>query len=243
MSVPKNVKEELRLLKNACDEFMNSKLILIEKSISNILKTIAKGGQIYNSLAEEIVGYNFSSDFESVLRSESFDLVLSEKKIVPFVFNLLNEMDNGNIDIFSFVKKMFGDDSQKAYAGFGEILVKNFASGIEELLELRFAENVEEVEDEHDSQPSALVDEAFLDRIKFVVENIMGGLTDKKLLKHKSRGDINTLCVSILLCIAHSEDIGLLGLIIGLRYMLLKIKIFKNDVKELELIIRAFNEL
>ncbi len=242
MAIPKNVKDELYSLQKACDEFVNSKLILIEKSISNILKTVAKGGQIYNVLAEEIVGYNFSAEYESVLRSGSFDLVLSEKKMVPFAFNLLNEMDNGNIDIFNFIKKIFGDDSQKAYLNFGDVVIKNFESGIEELLEARFVENEVEVEDEPEQQ-NPMLDEAFLDRIKFVIENIMNGLADKKLLKHKLRGDINTLCVSILLCIAHSEDIGLLGLVIGLKHMLSKIKPFKNDVKELGLIIDAFNEL
>lgn len=242
MAIPKDVKEEFKALKNACNEFMNSKLILIEKSISNILKTIAKGGQIYNCLAEEIVGYNFSAEYESVLRSGSFDLVLSENKMVPFAFHLLNEMDNGNIDIFGFIKQIFGEDNQKAYIDFGAIVIKNFESGIEELLEVRFAENEVEVEEDPEQQ-NPMLDEAFLDRIKFVIENIMNGLSDKKLLKHKLRGDINTLCVSILLCIAHAEDIGLLGLVLGLKHMLKKIKMFKNDIKELELIIDAFNQL
>lgn len=243
MALPKNAKEELNAFKAACEKFIDSKLILIEKSISDILKTIAKGGMIYNCLAEEIVGYNFPAEFETATRSGSFDLVMSDKKVVPFVFNLLNEMDNGNIDIFTFIKKMFGEDTQVAYASFGDILIRNFMNGINELLENKFEENVEEVEEGEVEKTLASLDEAFLSRIKFVVENIMGGIIDKKNAKLKSRSDINTICVSILLCIDNAEYIGLLGQMIGLKYLIAKTRYFKNDVKELELIIKAFNEL
>ena len=35
MAIPKNVKEEFKALQNACDKFVDSKLILIEKSIDH----------------------------------------------------------------------------------------------------------------------------------------------------------------------------------------------------------------
>lgn len=242
MALPKSVKSELQVFEDACNEFLDSKLILIEKSISKILKTIAKGGQIYNVIAEEIVGYNFPAEFESALRSNSFDLVESDKKIVPFVFNLLNEMDNGNIDIFSFVKQMFGEDSQLAYQSFGDILIKSFVTEIKRLLEERYVD-IEEASEEDGEGEFPVLDDAFINRIKFVVETIMEGLTNKKVSKVKTRGDINTICVSILVCIANNEHIGLLGLLLGLRYMLSKIRFFKNDIKELDLIIKSFNEI
>lgn len=243
MALPKNVKIELSALEEACNEFVNSKLILIQKSISAILKTIAKGGQIYNVIAEEIVGYNFPAEFETALRSGSFDLILSEKKMVPFAFNLLNEMDNGNIDIFAFLKKMFGENSIEAYNQFSDVVIQSFVNGVSDLLEARFVEVQEDNAEEDEKAASNVLDEVFLDRIKYVIENIMSGLVDKKNAKLKEKADVNTICVSIILCIVNSEDIGLLGLVLGLRQYLKRIRYFKNDVKELDTIIKTFNEL
>ena len=242
MAIPKSVKNELQIFEDACNEFVGSKLILIEKSISRILKTIAKGGQIYNVIAEEIVGYNFPAEFESVLRSNSFDLVQSEKKFVPFVFNLLNEMDNGNIDIFSFIKNVFGDDSQSAYQSFSDVVIKNFLFEIKRLLEERYAD-LEETLEEDNGVELPILDDAFINRIKFVMQTIMDGLANKKNAKLKTKGDINTICVSVLVCIANSEYIGLLGLLLGIKNMLSKIRFFKNDIKELDIIIKSFNEI
>ena len=241
MALPKNIKEELSVFDKACDDFVNSKIILIEKSISGILSTIAKRGQIYSVIAGEIVGYNFQVEYEAAIKSGSFDLVLNDKSVIPFVFNLLNEMDNGTIDIFAFIKKMFGENDENTYKMFCELLIKSFNVRVCQLLEEKYIdaeEPAEEVVEDEDC-----IDEAFLDRIRFVTDNIMGGLHNPKLLKLKVRGDINTVCVSILICISNNQTIGILGLLIGLRHMLSKIKQYKNDVKELDLIIKAFNEI
>lgn len=242
MALPKNVKEELSIFNKACDDFVNSKLILIEKSISGILSTIAKRGQIYSVIAEEIVGYNFQAEYETAIKSGAFDLVLNDKCVVPFVFNLLNEMDNGAIDIFAFIKKMFGDNDEKTYQMFCDLLIKNFMIRVQQLLEEKYIDQEEPIEEDVPEDDNS-IDEAFLNRIRFVTESIMSGLQNPKMLKIKTRGDINTVCVSILICISNSQTIGLLGLLIGLRHMLSKIKQCRNDVKELDLIVKAFNEL
>lgn len=242
MALPKHIKEELGIFNDACNDFINSKLILIEKSISSVLSTIAKRGQIYSVIAGEIVGYNFQSEYETAANSGSFDLVLNEESVIPFVFNLLNEMDNGAIDIFAFIKQMFGANDEKAYKSFCDLLIKNFMERVKQLLEEKFIDE-EKPEEESPETEETSIDPAFLDRIKFVTENIIGGLQNPKLQKLKTRSDINTVCVSIIICISNNQTIGVLGLLIGLRHMLVKVKQYKNDIQELDLIIKAFNEL
>ena len=147
MALPKNIKEELSVFNKACDDFVNSKIILIEKSISGILSTIAKRGQIYSVIAGEIVGYNFQVEYEAAIKSGSFDLVLNDKSVIPFVFNLLNEMDNGTIDIFAFIKKMFGENDENTYKMFCELLIKSFNVRVRQLLEEKYIDAEEPAEE------------------------------------------------------------------------------------------------
>ena len=247
MAIPKSVCNELVNFNTACKEFCDSKIILIEKSISNILKSIARGGALYSAIAEKIVGYNFGLDIQSVNESHSFDVVFSEKKVIPFVFYLLNEMDNGNIDTFEFIKLNFGEDSEVAYGRFAKSLIIPFNQQINEYIQSLFKDknpnNEEMIETaEHKDKPLN-IDQSLKNRIKFVVGEIINKLNAEKYERLNAKTGVSTIAVSVQICLTNNECIGIYGLLLGIRNILKSKFAFRNDLKELNLIIKVFENM
>ena len=247
MAIPKSVSNELVAFNIACKEFCESKIILIEKSVSNILKTIAKGGALYSAIAEKIVGYNFGLDFSTVQKSLSFDFIFSEKRVIQFVFYLLNEMDNGHIDSFEFIKYMFGDDSEVAYVNFSRTLIIPFNQAVNGYVQSIFKDKIDDTEkvgqNQNSNNKQPLIDKALKGRIEFVVGEIVDKLKDEKYEKLNDKFGVSTIAVTILVCLSNGEYIGVYGLLLGLKNVLRNKRAFKNDLIELNLIIDTFNKI
>lgn len=246
MAIPKSVSNELVAFNIACKEFCESKIILIEKSVSNILKTIAKGSALYSAIAEKIVGYNFGLDFSAVQKSKNFDLVFGEKRVIQFVFYLLNEMDNGHIDSFEFIRTMFGEDSEIAYSRFSRMLIIPFNQSVNGYVQSLFRDKSSENQNEQTPQKNnakPLINQALKARIEFIVGEISKKLEDERFEKLNEKFGASTLAVTILVCLSNGEYIGVYGLLLALKNVLRNKRAFKNDLKELNLVIDTFNNI
>lgn len=236
-----NVKEELKNLSEACQEFKMSKFILMEKNISRILKTIAKGGTLYNIIADRIIGYNFKADFERFINCPSFDYIESENNCIPFIFCLLNEMDNGNIDIFAFVKVVFGDDNKVAYEGFSKEIIERFENHIikvvNKLLSINLDAEIQKSSELKNEFP--MFDNAFVSRINYVMDNIMHKISTEKISKFPLKKEASTIVFSVTVCLDRKEFSGVLGLLLALKIILHKNKKYKNDYNEVILLVNS----
>ncbi|MGN1258699.1 MAG: hypothetical protein ACI4T8_00455 [Christensenellales bacterium] len=236
-----NVKEELKNLSEACQEFKMSKFILMEKNISRILKTIAKGGTLYNIIADRIIGYNFKADFERFINCPSFDYIESENNCIPFIFCLLNEMDNGNIDIFAFVKVVFGDDNKVAYEGFSKEIIERFENHmikvVNKLLSINLDAEIQKSSELKNEFP--MFDNAFVSRINYVMDNIMHKISTEKASKFPLKKEASTIVFSVTVCLDRKEFSGVLGLLLALKIILHKNKKYKNDYNEVILLVNS----
>mgnify|MGYP001062891667 CR=1 FL=1 len=236
-----NVKEELKNLSEACQEFKMSKFILMEKNISRILKTIAKGGTLYNIIADRIIGYNFKADFERFINCPSFDYIESENNCIPFIFCLLNEMDNGNIDIFAFVKVVFGDDNKVAYEGFSKEIIERFENHmikvVNKLLSINLDAEIQKSSELKNEFP--MFDNAFVSRINYVMDNIMHKISTEKISKFPLKKEASTIVFSVTVCLDRKEFSGVLGLLLALKIILHKNKKYKNDYNEVILLVNS----
>lgn len=243
MSIPKSVCAELEGFNLACKEFCESKIILIEKSISNILKTIARGSSLYSAIAERIVGYNFGLDFSAVKESKSFDIIFSEKRVIQFVFYLLNEMDNGHIDTFEFIQNIFGSNSESAYLSFAKTLIIPFNQSVNAYVQALFKNKKDNSETEAPKKKELLINSSTRGRIEFVVGEIIKKLEDEKYEKLNNKTGVSTIAVSVLVCLSNNEQIGVFGLLLGLKTILKNKRAFKNDLKELDLVLTSLEKM
>lgn len=235
------VNNELKNLTDACEEFKVSKYILMEKNISKILKTIAKGGTLYNIVADRVIGYNFKIDMEKFMSNPSFDFIESENNVIPFIFCLLNEMDNGNIDVFAFTRAVFGDDNKVAYEGFSKEIIDRFEAHIikvvNKLMSINLDAEIKKSSELKNEFP--MFDSAFVSRVSYIMENIMNKVTEEKVKKFPLKNDTTTILFSVMVCLERKEYSGVLGLLLALKIILYKNKKYKNDYNEVLTLINS----
>lgn len=102
---------DLKNFNDACDSFLLGKYILAQNKISSILRTINESEKLKNIIASCIEDYNFASSFEkSIGENQIITLPDDAKGIIAFVFSLLYNIENCNIDFYDFLNKFYGYD-------------------------------------------------------------------------------------------------------------------------------------
>lgn len=89
---------------------LESKYILIDRRISDILLTIAETETIYNLIAECMINFDFGMEWKRATEGQFLKLPESEAKRVAFIFCLLNNIDDKNIEITRVLEKYFSYD-------------------------------------------------------------------------------------------------------------------------------------
>lgn len=117
----------------ACDNMANSKFILVDKRIGDLLKAIAQTKPVYNTVAECVINFNFDNEWK-IATAKRGELRLPEdgKKLVAFVFFMLNNIDSGKINISTLLMQHFSHDEDKrsSYTVFCEKAILPFKENV-----------------------------------------------------------------------------------------------------------------
>lgn len=231
----------LLTLKKAFEELKNSRMVLAPKHISKILKVIAENENIYNLIAEKILGFDFNGEYQHLIeKTQTVEELIESQNVIPFVFCLLNEIDNNEIELVSFIKQVYGDDSESSFGSFCETLIYEFVQRVFDALG-------ETPSKEEEMDASSAIEELFSagidERVKYIIAVITEKLTGLKKVKNDLKRDIDITCFSIDLCLNLEQFAGILGLLSGLKYMLMPLKKFKAEIAEIDVILDSINNL
>ena len=234
--------KQLNQFISAYKDLKSSKMVLAEKNIAKLLKVVAENDFIYNLIAERIVGYDFAGTMQGLLDGDiTVEEITKTESVIPFVFCVLNEIDNRNIETVAFVKKVFEADSEDAFKEFCEKLVGVFVSKINDYMVGEDGKINEEFYD-----PSAMIEELFtsdfVGRVQYVVSEISSRVHECKKVPENLLKDIDIICYSIDLCINSREFIGIFGLLSGLKQCIYPLKKFKDEIEEIDLILDTINK-
>lgn len=241
-----DLQQEFNKLYKAYKELESSKLVLVEKSVSKLLEVIAKNEGIYNLIAESVLGFNYDKELSAVLQSEQFVLSSNNEKTIPLVFCILNDIDNGKISAIPFISSSFMDASEAGYKKFCKCIVEPFILAIKEEIgasdapeeKIENASNIEEKE-----KLKKLFNSELVGRINYVIGEIDNKLNCMKRCDVALLREAGAITYSMALCLFEKEYIGVFGLLVGLKHVLAKLKKFKNEIKELDLLLKVlFNE-
>ena len=120
---------EIQPFLDACDAMINSKFILVDKRIGDVLKSIATTKPVYNTIAEAMINFNWSAEFKRST-NKTGELVVPEEglKLIAFVFCLLKNIDAGKVNINDLLVKHCSNDEDKrsSYVVFCEKTIKPF---------------------------------------------------------------------------------------------------------------------
>lgn len=107
-------KQELDVFLLRCEEFIESKYILANVKIVNLLKAIASSETLLSIFRACLTDFNYEATLEKCFKpsryiSGKFDYVSPDKAkdLLALVFNLLMDFDSGKIDFNSFLNENF----------------------------------------------------------------------------------------------------------------------------------------
>jgi len=236
---------QLKELYGAYKELKNSKMVLAPKHISKLLKVVAENNEIYNLIAEKILGYDYNGEHAMLDDGTcSLEEITQSERVIPFVFCLLNEIDNQEKEVVAVVRELFQNDTEEAFGDFCEQLVYPFISNISQCL----GEGEKIVDDEAEKTISpqsvkALFTKDLTDRINFIVSVISEKVNNLKKVDQDLKNDLFIITYSIDLGLGNQEYSGILGLLSGLKRCLIPLKKFKAEIEEINLVLEAINNI
>lgn len=108
----------------ALDGLIESKYILAERKISDVLFQIARTGEIYNLIAKCMINFDFKTEWKTAISAHFFKLPERDEERIAFIFCLLSNIDDGNIDFTNFLSEYFSAaNSYSAYELFSKTVL------------------------------------------------------------------------------------------------------------------------
>lgn len=109
-----NTKKEVNIedFLNAVSSTLESKYILIDKKISDILLSIANTQDVYNVIAKSMLNFDFIVAWKNAVKSNFIKLPENDDDRLAFIFCFLSNIDDKNLDITMVLDKYFSYDSE-----------------------------------------------------------------------------------------------------------------------------------
>ena len=130
--------EELSKINNliaSCNDMIEGKFILADYKIANILKNITESKEVYDLIAKCMNGFSFEREFSRAqirgsggANKSKMVLPAQPEKILPFVFCVLVNLNNKNIDFAMFLNEFYSDEKGKnfEFANFAKEVIMPF---------------------------------------------------------------------------------------------------------------------
>lgn len=140
-----NKKEELDLFLARADELIESKYIVADIKIVNLLKTIAASETLLAVFKNCLLNFNFEEAKRKYLVKNEYlsgdkgEFVLpdSSRELLAFIFCILVAVDSKEINLSDFLKKFFYEDGSYSagYATFINAMIKPFKNTVKVVME------------------------------------------------------------------------------------------------------------
>ena len=193
--------KDINAFVTACDNMINSKYILVDKRLGDVLKAIAGTRAVFNLISECMAGFNFEREFSiATIHPGQFTVPEQTNKTIAFVFCLLNLLDDKKLNFSQFLNKYFAvdEDGVGPYVLFCNKVVKAFKNAVmSELLGVEPEPVQEEKKQLYDFSPE------IAERLLFVSKDYRSYVHGLKAIK-KSKctrtellEQINTLILAI----------------------------------------------
>lgn len=203
--------QELTNFVEKCNRMLDSKFVLVDKHIGDLLAEIAKSKYIYNLVAEYVVAYNFEQEYKKATRvKEHFALPKEEARIIPFVFLLLSKLDDKQIDITLLLKTHFV--SNDPYKLFLEKIIKEFRDSVVFMLSDESEYNIKD-----SPKNKVKLTKELASRIEYLLKEWHGGVEEDNKLKSHTKQTISQMIDSLIIVLRRQEEDIASSLFVGLR--------------------------
>lgn len=187
-----NTKEDaFRLFDEAVKALTESKFILTQKPITDILRCLVLNEQLHAFVSDCCKGVNYNEELQSCFRSSdggySFILPKSNKKIIAITTGLLSDFDKGDINLISFIKEMYPDkDSNISYKLFCENILWAFHRAFRQ----SFLYDIDSADSSGDMENSTNINQTVLDQTATILAGLRTIFVGDNKLNNDKRNNL-----------------------------------------------------
>ena len=220
--------EQLKPFLDACDKMASSKFIMIDKRISDVLKSIAKTEAVFNLVKECMINFNFDLEWrKATVKSGCLTPPEESYKFVAFVFALLNCVDDKKISASDLLSKYFTKVENPAgpYGEFCETVIIKF----KEIVKHTLVPQGQTLEETSENAAPQLVDGDVCARIIFLAKDLKDYVSGLKKVKKSTltKGEIIEIVNNLINAVKN-------GNYQYIKALLIAIKAGKGKDKEIE---------
>lgn len=135
---------ELAFFTSSVNRLIEGKLILVDKHIATVLKSVAKSQTLRNALSNTLKTMNYATEFSRAkiswtsvdgVKESRLKLPVERNRQFAFVVCLLTEVDCGRRNFLDFLREYYNaGDNDMSYARFASEVLKPFKAAGETLL-------------------------------------------------------------------------------------------------------------
>ena len=220
--------------------FYSSRLIIVDKTISDFLKILASDNDYMAIVADSARTSSFKQEFQKAIVNDenglSFRLPMNRRHIITLVVGLLFEFDRKDISVIEFVRKFYPmEASHDSYIAFCDNIIKPFGEAFKAVY-LGLEEN------EHASTTIAdLEEKPFNEKAKeesdYWLNLIMGGVLEDSSFSKSEQKDALTLIKGMMYVTELANPLLIKLVWIGLKSVLGTRKSIYRELKEVESIL------
>ncbi|MEG1751527.1 MAG: hypothetical protein RR140_00930 [Clostridia bacterium] len=231
----------------SCNEMIDGKFILADNKIANILNNIASSKQIFNLLSDCVENFNFSKEFarakvKSPTKAGTFILPDKKEVLLPLVFCLLVEIENGTLDFRTFLNDFFATEVNglTGYSRFSKEVIQPFKLAIQNSVEFA-SNNLTQQKKENNleiKQENAFVnskEEKYVKDVLRVVFEMLSVLdSEGKKINVEVKDDAKYVLGALKFACENKSIKFVNALIISVEYLTMQIKCFRFLSHELK---------
>jgi len=234
--IEEKIIEEIKPFVDACDKMAASKFIMIDKRISDVLKSIAKTDIVFNAIKECMINFNFEKEFAlATAKLGQMNAPTEAHKFIAFAFSLLNYLDDKKLSASEVLSRYFSKSENSAgpYNKFcSEIIIRFKDTLVAKLLNRDF------VSVSVKTKSTSVVDKDILSRLAFLMKDLKEYVLGLKKLKKSTltKGELLEIVSSAIECMknGHADYV---------KAFSLAIKAGKGKDKEIDRRLVEINEI
>lgn len=229
----------LQKFNDTLNAFYSSRLIIVDKAISDFLKALASDESYMSVIADATKTSDYRQEYKNAIVTDengvSFRLPTNKRHVVSLVVGLLLEFDKKDLSIIEFVRKFYpAEVSHDSYLTFCDCVLKPFGDAFRSLYlgedEVRSSTSITDLEEKPFNEKAKEDSDYWL---RLTLDGIMSDNT----LSKEERKDFTTM-IKGLMYVTELQNPLLIKLNwLGVKYALGNLKSVKRELKEVEIIL------
>ncbi len=191
---------------DACDKMTASKFIMIDKRISDVLKSIASVDLVFDAIKECMINFNFEKEFRMATSKVGYLYAPEEPhKFIAFTFSLLNFLDDKKLSASDLLSRYYSktEDPAGPYSEFCQSIIVRFKN----TLVSKVMTKAEVIREAPVSEKVVIVDKDVLSRLAFLLKDLKDYIQGLKKIKKGSltRGELQEIIGAAICCVKNGD--------------------------------------